>query len=91
LELSLYHQAIVHLLGGEEKVVQMLPVHRDGISLGSQRFHLMDPESAFRLTAFPEEVPAYEAQIRRLLRLTALRAIHWINITHRQVRFVTVT
>jgi hypothetical protein len=47
LELSLYHQGFVHLLGGEEKVTKQLPITRGGISLGTQRFHLLDPETAF--------------------------------------------
>ncbi|MDP1591720.1 MAG: hypothetical protein Q8M07_28440 [Prosthecobacter sp.] len=35
LELPLYHQAIVHLLGGEAAVTHLLPMQRDGETLGN--------------------------------------------------------
>jgi GxxExxY protein len=91
LELPLYHQGIVHLLGGEEAVTRQLPMHRDGVALGTQRFHLMESDAAFRVTALSGDSGPHRNQLRRLLSHSPLRAIHWINITRREVRFVTVT
>lgn len=90
LELLLYHQAIVNLLGGDERVAIMLPVNRNGIPLGNQRFFLSDPQSAFRLTAFSGNFSPYKSHLARLLRHSPLSFIHWINIDLETVTFTTI-
>lgn len=90
LELPLYYQAMIHLLGGEALVTKQLPMQRGDIPLGNQRFHLMNPEAAFRITAFNEVTTGYESQVRRLLKLSQLKAFHWINIGLREVTFTTI-
>jgi len=90
LELPLYHQGIIHLLGGNEAVTHLLPMQRDSTPLGNQRFHLMEPDAAFRITAFTKATRAYENQIKQLMQHSLLRHIHWINISHHEVTFTTV-
>jgi len=90
LELPLYAAALTHFLGGEEKVRQMVKLSRGGVPLGNQRFLLLNPDTAFRLTALPEGVEDYEPQLRALLRLSPLRAIQWINLARHRVQFVTL-
>lgn len=67
LSVSLYHQALVHFLGGEALVVKELAMQRDAIPLGNQRFHLLDETSAFRVTSFDNAAQPYRHQLRRLL------------------------
>jgi GxxExxY protein len=90
LGLSLYHQALVHLLGGEQHVSVLLPMHRDGIELANQRFHLASPGAAFRLTAFEQVPSGYSSQLSRLLHASPLKAIHWINIAYHTITFTTI-
>ena len=90
LEIQLYLEALIHFLGGEAQVVRTAPLTRDGVALGSQRFHFAGPESAFRLTAMTDDVEAYEQHLRSLLRHTPLRAIQWINMAHHRIDFVTL-
>ena len=52
LSVSLYLQAIVHLLGGKDSVEFMLPLTLAGQHLANRRFHLLDELTAFELTAF---------------------------------------
>src|SRR6266850_1471417 len=75
LDLALYIEALIHFLGGEERVSQLVPLSRKGIPLGNQRFHLLTPETAFRLTAFSEAAEGYERQISSLMGLAPLRTI----------------
>jgi len=91
LSLALYHQAMVHFLGGESRVIRELPIHRDDTSLGNQRFHMLDETSAFRLSAFDQPSRGYLKQVQRLLSFSPLTAIHWINIAHQEITFTTVT
>ncbi len=90
LELLLYRQAIVNLLGGDERVAVVLPMMRSGIPLGNQRFLLSDPESAFRLTALSGDFIPYRTHLERLLRHSPLSSIHWINIDLETVTFTTI-
>jgi len=59
LEISLYTEALVHFLGGENHVCRTVPLDRNGIPLGNQRFHLARPDTAFRLPALTEDANNY--------------------------------
>lgn len=90
LEIALYQEALTHFLGGEPRVIQRLPLQRGGLALGMQRFHMHTPGAAFWVTAVSERPDASEAQLRRLLALTELRALQWINLKHAEAQFVTL-
>jgi GxxExxY protein len=90
LQLSLYTEALVHVLGGEQKVVQKLGLWREGLSLGNQRFHLLSPQSAFRLTALPDGTEEYEPQLRALLEHSSLKTLQWVNLARHRVQFITL-
>ena len=90
LSVSLYHQAVTHLLGGKESVERMLPLTRNGQYLAKQRFHLVDSHSGFELTAFAKPANNHADQLQRLLSLSPLRCLHWINIAPHCITFRTV-
>jgi GxxExxY protein len=90
LACELYQQALTHYFGGESQVVQKLALKRDGISLGTQRFHLHAAGVAFRVTAIAGPIEAMEDQLRRLLSLTDLRVIQWINLNRTDIQFATI-
>lgn len=90
LDLALYRDALTHFLGGEELVVQAVSMKRAGVALGNQRMHLSSRDAAFHLTGFKADLPTQEEHIRRMLKLTSLRAIHWINFCRSEIRLVTV-
>jgi GxxExxY protein len=91
LELPLYTEALTHFLGGEERVARMVPLTRDGVHLGNQRFLLLTDQTALRLTALSDGLDHYEENLRSLLRHSPLRAIQWVNLAGHRVQFVTVT
>jgi hypothetical protein len=90
LELSLYTEALVHFLGDEQNVIKMVPLRRDGLSLGSQRLHLLTSDIAFRITAFNTGLADYENHLRSLLQHSPLWALQWINMDHHNIQFVTL-
>ncbi len=67
-----------------------MPLGRDGIPLGTQRFHVHSPRTAFRITAVTEDLDMLEGHLRRLLSLTELDAIQWINLNHADIQFKTL-
>lgn len=90
LELSFYLEALTHFLGGREKVECMLPLKRSKVLLGNQRFHLISPETALRLTAITGGAEDYERQLKALLFHSPLKAIQWINLAGHQVELITL-
>jgi GxxExxY protein len=90
LALSLYEEALTHFLGGPQRVVQNVDILCDGVLLGHQRFRLVAPDVAFKITALKKDTNRFESHAHRLLAHTKLRAIQWINITRREVTFQTI-
>ena len=90
LEFEHYQDALIHFLGGESQVVHRLPLHRSSVSLGTQRFLCHTPKIAFRMSAFTAGLDTAETQLRRLLVLTDLHAIQWINLNRSDVRMATI-
>ena len=88
---SLYQEALVHLLGGESNIEHRINLHRGELGLGTQRMFLHSPEVAFRVTGFAEGHDHLESHLRRLLMLTNLKAVQWINLNHADIEFTTIT
>ena len=84
-------RALTHLLGGAHIVEQRIPLKRGSTDLGTQRFLLHGPDVAFRLTAYTQDKAANENHLRRLLALTNLKALQWINLNHSQIELTTLT
>ena len=91
LDQSLYTQAVVHCLGGEELVTQQVPMELDGVPLGNQRFHLADAETAFRITTFQEKLSgSHQQQLRKQLAPSPLKKLYWVNIARHEVSLHTI-
>lgn len=90
LSLSLYQEILVHLLGGEESAVAMIPLTYGDSTLGNQRFYLANSTESFHITCFRNVTEQYEQHLQSLLHLSPLDATHWINIDVKCVTFKTV-
>ena len=90
LEFEHYEDALIHFFGGDKQVEHRLPLSRAGVSLGTQRFLCHAPKVAFRLTAFTAGIDTAEAQLRRLLALSDLHVIQWINLNRSDIRMTTL-
>jgi len=90
LDLALYQEALIDSLGGASNVERRVSLHRNKLDLGAQRILMHAPGVAFRVTAFTENQSHVESHLRRLLALTDLKAIQWINLNHLQIEFTTI-
>ena len=90
LTISLYQDALIVHLGGYDQVDVMMSMQRDKVSLGNQRFYLVTPESAFKITSLNRKVEAFEQQLARLIHYSPLNAIHWVNVGQEEVMLKTV-
>lgn len=92
LDCRLYEEALIHVLGGETRVIQRVLLARAGVALGFQPTAMLTDQVAFRVTALsPQGRRGYEADLQRFLALTKLTALHWINLHHHDVHLVTIT
>ncbi len=91
LEITLYQEALIHFAGGQSQVEHRVRLCRNGVDLGTQRMLVYAPGVAFRLTAVTQEQRFVESHLSRLLALTNLKAIQWINLNHAQIEFTTIS
>jgi hypothetical protein len=74
----------------QEKVFQPVAVRVGGIEVGTQTCRLINPHTAFKITALHAGLGHYEEHLRRLLAHTALKRIQWINLGRKVVTFRTI-
>lgn len=87
---ELFYEAIRCLRGGDEAVIQRMEMAKDGRSFGRQKAHLLNPVTAFKLSAVTKNAAAFESHLRKFLSLTSLECIQWINFNHHQIEFRTI-
>jgi GxxExxY protein len=90
LQLPAYYDAVTYFFGGKESVIREIPVSCDGREVTSQPVHLLDRETAFKLTALEGPLQTAEEHMRRFLHHTKLKAIQWVNLYHHDVTFITL-
>jgi GxxExxY protein len=90
LDFALYQEALIHFLGGASNAERQVSLRRDEVDLGRQRMFVHAPGVAFRLTAYTESQNHIETHLRRLLALTDLKAVQWINLNHAKIEFTTI-
>jgi GxxExxY protein len=91
LEGRLYRDALTHFLGGDASVINPITLKRGHIVLGQQPFHLLSDDVAFQITTAPSRQHFIKAQFQRLLHLTPLKAIQWINLARHEIQFTTIS
>ncbi len=90
LEPALYRDALVHFLGGEQRVSQRIDVKSNLEVIGSHEVQLVCEGIAFSVTAATRRPESICAHQRRFLHHTDLQAIQWINLNHSTIEFQTI-
>lgn len=92
LDQSLYMQAIVQSLGGDEVVTRQLPMELDGCPMGNQRFHVLPDGSAFQITTFQGgHRDTHHQQFRKMLAPSPVKTMQWVNISHHHLTLQTIS
>ena len=92
LSLSLYEEALVHFLGGEDRVVRNVDIVIDGATCGHEKVGLLGPANAYQFSCVGEDdYPLLETHLRRFLRHSSLSHIQWANITVGQLTLKTLS
>jgi GxxExxY protein len=90
LEVTLYRDAIIHFLGGPDTVCHPVDIVSGKHVLGTQDLFLLTHNAAFSISAITSNPEEYESHMSRFLNHTRLDCIHWINLNHHNISFVTL-
>ncbi len=90
LDLSLYEETLCHFFGGIPAVETDCAVIVGGHEVGMQKFRVIERNIAIKITGFTGSLRPFELHARRLLDFVNLRAIAWINISMKNVAFITL-
>ena len=90
LSIALYRQALIHLLGGTERVIRQLPIRRHNRIIGHQRFRLLSNDQAFALTGFRDIPDRQRSHFCRLFQHSPIETIHWVNVNIDRVTLTTI-
>lgn len=91
LERSLYEEALIYFLGGEDNVVCDVDVFLGGNLISSQSAFLCSHCTAFKVTKFENNADLYRNNLSQFLAKTSLETIQWINISRNHITFETIT
>jgi len=89
LERSLYEEALIHFYGGIDQVEKRLQVFWKSKPVGNQRFRLIAPKLAFKITTMEDQSQKsrFVDHTRKMLKHVPLEAISWVNIARHEVSF----
>jgi len=68
LDINLFYDAIHYFRGGKEKVLQKIKVMSDSHVIGEQSIHLLNPRTAFKISAIIKEIDNYELHLQRFIK-----------------------
>ncbi len=90
LDGALYREALLHFLGGADRVLTRLDVHHDGRYIGQQTIPITGDSTGFRLTTFQNGAKPYRQDLIRLMQATRIKSLQWINVSRKKVTFETL-
>lgn len=91
LDKQLHTEALIHFLGGEDRVVAPVGIVVDSKTVGQQKMQLLDSQTAFHLSSINKAVNGYENNLRRLIQHTNVRHVHWINFSRNKITMKTIS
>lgn len=89
LDISLYEDALMSLLGGAEVVERRIEVMSQGVVIGHQTLRFAGP-AVWKITTFNEQIEQFVAHAQRLLKHCNLPALQWINVARDRLTFRTL-
>ena len=89
LDVSLYEDALMSHLGGEEVVERRIEVKSQDVVIGHQTLRFSGP-AVWKITTLNEQIEQFVAHAQRLLKHCSLPAMQWINVARDRLTFRTL-
>ena len=91
LDTDLYREAICHLYGNGEDIIQPIEIKSGSAMLGKQNTPLLSATESFCVSSVRNGIPTYKTHLQRFMQHTALKHLHWININNLNVQLQTLS
>ena len=91
LDFRLDQEALVDQMGGENQCLRRVKVSRKNNELGTHLVRSHSPHHFFLLSAMSREANNYKLQLEKLLKLTQMKGIQWINFKNHEIHFITIS
>lgn len=91
LNTDLYKEAICHLYGNGEDIIQPVEIKCGSSVLGKQNIPLLSPTESFYVSSVRNGIPTQKIHLQRFMQHTTLRHLHWININNLNIQFQTLS
>jgi GxxExxY protein len=90
LELRLYRDALLHVIGGMERFLGHVQIHRNGRIAGFQKALLLSETVALKLSSVSKTRKSYEAHLRKYIPSSNLEAVQWLNFDQDFIELKTI-
>jgi GxxExxY protein len=90
LDTHLYTEALIHFLGGEDRVIAPVDIFVENKMAGQQKMLLLDSQTVFHLSSINKAVQGYENNLSRLMQHTNMQRVHWINLNKNRITLKTI-
>jgi len=90
LDYNLYNEALIHFLGGIDKIVVPIEINYQNKIVGKQKMQLLNNKTIFHLSAITRAFEGYENNIKLLIKHSNINAVQWINFNHREICLKTI-
>lgn len=90
LDFCLYKEALLHFTQGPDAGLLPVEIKVDGRVVGMQNMCLLNPETAWVITAIHDQVDNHGTHLKRLLSHTELDKLHWFNLNKKNITLRTL-
>lgn len=90
LDVSLYQEAIVHFLGGEDNLMRFVDILVNKRVIGHQKMYLLDEKTGLHVSSVIRHAGAYQKQLSKILQHTSIEQIQWVNFSRETVQLTTL-
>lgn len=91
LKPSLYTEAIIFQLEKDIPVTQPINLYDNEEIIGQQNFHILNNQEAFAITSFTDEIDHNNQHLQKLLHMTKLKHLYWLNLNHHELTFTIIS
>jgi len=90
LNVHLYEEALVHFLGGHEKLRKRVNIMHEGRLVGTHPMCQVDEMNGIHVSSVVKGIDQYRKHLERMLFHTDLKHMVWINFSRNKVQFIYI-
>lgn len=90
LSVDVCTEALIHFLGGDQKVICPVEISAGERVLGKQKTTLIRPDTGMHISALWQHLSSYEKHLEKFFAHTGLKKLHWLNFNKNTLQMITL-